>query len=835
MLILGITSYNISRTVIQEEVSNYIITLMIEQTNYLDLLLESVESLIANISGVEDIKNVLDSQLLDDTYTKLATRAEIGYILNGYLNLKGLVAIDIFTLTGNHFHVGDTLDTRDIDNDLLDSIYDETLTSDRLVLWTGVEDNINLNSIYKKVIIAAKTFSVIDAESLQERPIGIILVSYSTKSLYEHFSQFDLGEGAYAIIIDTKNRLIYHPNKKLIGLSITPTFLENITGNQGSFVTTVDNKSMLVTYNRSTISDWLIISLVPVNTLTTHSDIIRNVTIGILFISFIFIGLGSSFISRFMIEPIKAITNLFQQIETGNFASLTRFKTQRTDEINDLLHWFNTFLDSLEEKRQAEIALIQAKDESEIARKEAEVAQERAEVANRAKSIFLSSMSHELRTPLNGVLGYVQILERDKTLNQSQKEKLAIIRQSGNHLLGLINDVLDFSKIEAERMELLENDISFISFLKNIVAMLSVRANNKKLYLNLELDPDLPIAVRTDEKRLRQVLINVINNAIKFTEKGGVTFLVRCYMEKIRFQITDTGIGIPQDNLEDIFSPFKQVGHGSLSTEGTGLGLAISHKLTQLLGSDDLHVSSKVGEGTTFWFDLSLSQVEGWKEKEIIEEKVIGYKGEQHKILIVDDVPHNCGILVNTLEPLGFLTEIATNGQEGVDKTHQFEPDLILMDLVMPVMNGLVATQQIKKTYPHVKVFIVSASSVQNLKDVQTRTASNDYLQKPIIMNLLFDKMAKHLGIEWIYETIADSTAEESMIDETAMIPPPTEYLETLLELAEMFSFKKIKAELKNIRALDSDYENFVQQVESYVKTFDADDIFDFVEQFLEN
>src|SRR5919199_3130810 len=310
-------------------------------------------------------------------------------------------------------------------------------------------------------------------------------------------------------------------------------------------------------------------------------------------------------------------------------------------------------------------------------------AEEAAQAANRAKSEFLANMSHELRTPLNGILGYTQIFKKDKTLTEQQKNGIGIIHQCGEHLLTLINDILDLSKIEARKMELFPKDFYFSEFLECIAEICRIRAEQKGLVLIYETITPLPKVIRADEKRLRQVLINLLGNAVKFTDKGRVTFRVGYQEGKVRFQVEDTGIGIAPNQLEEIFLPFQQVGEYSRETEGTGLGLAISRQLVQMMGAS-LNVLSTLGKGSVFWLDLDLPEVDqGADVGKVDERPIIGFKGSKRKVLVVDDKWTNRSVLVNLLEPLGFEVVEATDGLDGLAKAPEFQPDLILMDLVM--------------------------------------------------------------------------------------------------------------------------------------------------------
>ncbi len=335
-------------------------------------------------------------------------------------------------------------------------------------------------------------------------------------------------------------------------------------------------------------------------------------------------------------------------------------------------------------------------------------AKEIAETANKAKSEFLANMSHELRTPLNGILGYTQIMQRSSDLNE-HKNNINIIHQCGSHLLDLINDILDLSKIEARKMELVVKDFDFAYFLNSITEISRIRAQQKGINFHYRPDSNLPKIVKADDKRLRQVLINLLGNAIKFTDFGSVTFQVITLavtspisttesIVTIRFLIQDTGIGMTLAQIQKLFSPFEQVGTTFHHTEGTGLGLAISQKIVNLMDSN-IEVKSILGEGSIFWFDLNLPIGSKSKNEVTIDHKgkIIGYTGQHRKILIVDDLLVNRSILLGILNPLGFDCLEATNGEEGLIKTQEFQPHLIITDLVMPILDGFDFTRRLRQ------------------------------------------------------------------------------------------------------------------------------------------
>ncbi|MBE9209524.1 AAA family ATPase [Nostoc sp. LEGE 06077] len=517
---------------------------------------------------------------------------------------------------------------------------------------------------------------------------------------------------------------------------------------------------------------------------------------------------------------------------------------------------YNRTLETKVKERTLELQARNLQLQQEI--QERQKAEEAAADANRAKSEFLANMSHELRTPLNGILGYTQIFKTDISLSNQQKNGVNIIHQCGEHLLTLINDILDISKIEARKMELEFKDFNFPAFLQGIAEICRLRAEIKGLALVYQPVCSLPKLIRGDEKRLRQVLINLLSNAVKFTKKGSITFKVGYVTQhgdwildrqhlvgkspqiKIRFLVADTGIGIAHEQLEDIFLPFKQVGEDSLKTEGTGLGLTISRQLVQMMGSE-LCVKSELGKGSVFWLDLELPEVEQQTNVDIDQLNIIGFSGSKRKILVVDDKWENRSVLVNILEPLGFEILVASDGLDCLHKIPEFQPDLILMDLVMTGMDGFEATRRLRllPNFQEIVVIAVSASVFEFNQQESRKVGCDDFLPKPIHKAELLEKLQIHLGLTWVYEDKVRKMTDEQkssihplhLTSQAAIVPPPADELAILLDLAMRGDLRSIAERSLKLEEQGEEFQPFATYLYQLAKGFKGKQILEFLQK----
>ena len=414
-------------------------------------------------------------------------------------------------------------------------------------------------------------------------------------------------------------------------------------------------------------------------------------------------------------------------------------------------------------------------------------AKDAADAANRAKSQFLASMSHELRTPLNGILGYTQILRRDPSLTEKQSDGLGIIHQSADHLLAVINDVLDLAKIEARKLELHPAEFDLHEFVDGVQAFFQPRAREKNLLLETAFSTDLPHIVTGDAQRLRQVAFNLLSNAVKFTSRGGVVFSAEKIGDKIRFSVSDTGPGISPEDQVRLFEPFSQMGDHLRHAEGTGLGLNVSRGIVEQMGSR-LLLESRTGWGSRFWFEVSLpaSAANTTLAVTIVPRRISGYAGGRRHVLIADDHSANRSLLVDLLSPLGFDVSTAVDGVEVIERTKERRPDIVLMDLRMPRLDGFAAARLIRDTYPENTPLIIGISASAFLPDRQAclEAGCTEFLGKPFREEQLLAILERQLNLQWHYIDVTPVNSNPPFPIELNAPAPTAADAEALFELA---------------------------------------------------
>jgi len=398
------------------------------------------------------------------------------------------------------------------------------------------------------------------------------------------------------------------------------------------------------------------------------------------------------------------------------------------------------------------------------------LARNAAEAANRAKSMFLANMSHEIRTPMNAVLGFSQLLERDPSLSLPAKDKVSTIMKSGEHLLSIINDILEMSRIEAGRIEIHTQSIDLFDLLNDLAAMLRLRAEEKGLFFTLDRQDDLPRYILADLGKMRQVLINLLGNAVKFTSQGSITMRALAVgIDRVAIEIEDTGIGIAPKELEKLFHPFERTLSGEQAASGTGLGLAISREYAHLMGGE-ISVASTTGAGSCFRFEFHapMTAMLPVSPKSPCRVKGLTPGQGEIRVLVVDDQRTNRELLRAMLEPLGFVVDEADEGSKAIDQARALHPRIILMDLVMPGMDGVEATRTLRATSANDSLAIIgiSASAFDKEKQHFLDSGINAFIAKPFREQELFDLLTRHAGVQFECEEVGPTLADTKLTPE---------------------------------------------------------------------
>ena len=638
----------------------------------------------------------------------------------------------------------------------------------------------------------------------------------------------------YVMVIDTEGKIMGHINHDKVGQYFTDAISLGLLSASKETHILVQTPRIIdiaepILYEGQMLG-WARLSLSKEEKIQGVKDVINN---GLVYI-FIAIILGILLAYVFAENLTRRLYNLLHLSEETSLGRKDlRADTGSIDEIGQLALGFNHMLDSLVEeekklnKAHEDLSSLNVELEKRVAdrtealsikNKELNITKEEAESANKAKSIFLANMSHELRTPLTAILGFTYILRNASDTTTEQMEKLNIVSNSGENLLDLINNILDISKIEAGHIKREDSETNLKQLIIEIESLMFLKIKEKGLGFNIKLAADLPEDIMVDSAKLRQVLINLIANAVKYTEKGEVSLSINALENKsadrirLRFEVQDLGSGIKEKDKKIIFSSFHQVGNQPLLESGTGLGLAICEQFVKLMDGQ-IAVESEVGNGSLFYFDIQAGTVSTLEKKfyEGLHRRVKCLaEGEKHyNILIAEDKPENRLLLRNILEPAGFKIREAVNGQEAVDIFEQWRPQLIFMDIRMPVMNGLQATRYIKKTKggTETKIVALTAHAFDEDRLEIFQAGCDEIVRKPYHETDIFNSLGKQLKVKFLYEdeNLSNQDIKKYKINEEDFKKIPAVLIKKLQEATVLLDNKKCLKLAEKISAYNND------------------------------
>jgi signal transduction histidine kinase/CheY-like chemotaxis protein len=826
LLAFGLSTFRIAREVVMGQVGAYNLRVAADMATYLDLYRTQVEDLAANMASNETIAQAMGEAdgMASSAYDTLNTRAQIGYILSNVGRVKGLVSIDLLTLGGKHFYVGETLDVSAVPMGTVRSMVAASEAVGANAWWRGVEDNINTNSTHKKVISLSRVVRRYDPQSGVNSTVGVVLISLSDTIFRDYFQAVALAAGMRMMVVDRNGRLMFHSDPRLMGQMLEPELLRLVRSPEPMKRLTLDGVEVVMTSVTVHPGDSHLMFTAPLAQLTDPVNRIARAGLLLLLVCLVGIGMLALHYSRTVVLPLRAVSDRFRFLrENPGLQHLPLAVASKRDEITTLVEGFNAYIETLTAQRQAEAErkkadrvamenLYRLQSEA-LALREVEAKNLQLEEASRMKSEFLATMSHELRTPLNAIIGFSEALKDGLIgdITNTQKEYVGDIFFSGQHLLSLINDILDLSKVEAGMMTLELEAVDVKHLLQNSMTIIKEKAAAQKIQVELDVDDDLGTPW-LDLRKTKQIIYNLLSNAVKFTPAGGRMRLSghrvprsavgklpgtwpmhgfplaeSRYPEFLEIRTSDSGIGITSDDMKRLFQPFMQIDSAlSRKYQGTGLGLAMVRQMAELHGGT-VAVSSLAGKGSKFavWVPIRGAGDSGGKagtgESGAVRPvpSVFGQfdaapAGPTERVaLVVDDDDKAADLIRLLLEAEAMRVVRAKNAEEALVLAPQQALSLIILAIQLPGMNGWDFLEKIRRMprLGSVPVVIVAA---QDYSDMALSRGAAAVLHKPVSRDQLRD-LLDELGLN----PVAERTHTVLIVDDD---PKAVEVIAAFLE-----------------------------------------------------
>jgi len=803
LIVLGFMAFEMSKRIVIEQAELENARLVASFSSYLRLYQDQIEDMAANIAGNQAIGLALDraDHAASSTFDALEMRAQIGYILNAYVRVKGLDSIYIFSIGGAHFEAGKTLDFSQVQNTVVHQLVNEALAANTPILWRGIDNNLNEFSVQKRAISVVRAIHHFSPTTGKSEVVGVVAINLNDEIMLKFLEGVALAPGSQLMMIDPHGNVALHSDPLRFGQRLVPALLELVRAIPPVPRLVLDKQEVLMNVAPASQTRSLLVAITPRALLTAKINQLALVTFGVVFLTLLGILTVTWYFAKTIVRPIRAVSEGFRSIENDPESPHEPLPTgPLLDEISQLVQGYNNHLTALQARRKVASELRQA--------------MASAQAANLAKSQFLATMSHEIRTPMNGILGMSQLLLTANLTSQEQHDYARTILSSGQTLLALLNDILDLSKIESGKFQLEASVFQPNQLIVEIQSLFSGAAKAK--YLKLECHWQGPAEARyqSDAHRLRQMLSNLVGNAIKFTKQGQISIEGREIehddaIAVLEFSVRDTGMGISPEKLDLLFKPFSQA-DSSTTREfgGSGLGLSIVSNLARAMGGD-VGVESEPGKGSRFWFRVRVNTVATNQDSCLIERiesdrGTADIRGNLHgHVMVVEDNPVNCMVIEAMLDQLGLTHSVETDGQQAVAAIVRGEhPDIILMDLQMPVMDGYGATERIRQwegtnQQPRLPIVPLTADAFEEDRQRCLAVGMDGFLTKPITLEALKLVLSK-----WLPEA---HTSQIQVTNQSALKPLDTQAFDALVsELTPMLKTGKfaVIGRFKELQAL---------------------------------